>query len=160
MSDSAQPHRSRLGAPPSIRSLLLATTVLLSGCGMPAGVDPDACGDNVRVSVSAGLTPTVSWASGCTIGTLYIDSAPAGPSGQRGEAHFVWFLNSPLSDKGARTNLISGPVSYSSRPAGVTVEVEPRPLVSGIRYRVTLVSYPLLYPTDGHLEINSLDFIP
>ena len=157
ISSSARAVGSRLRLALFIGISLLITTILVSTCGTPAGIDPDACGDNVQISVSAGPTPDVSWIPHCTIGQLTIDSAPEIPETR--EAHFVWFLNSPLNDKGARTNRISSPARYSSRPPGVTVEIEPRPLVPSIHYRVTLVSYPIRYPADGHLEINRLDFI-
>lgn len=132
---------------------LLGTILFLSACISPAGHEP-ACGDNFQLSVSSGLTPEVSWTPNCTIYQLTIDSAPPPPPS--GPAHFVWFLDSSLNDLGLPTNRISSPVNYSSRPSGVVVRTEPRPLVHGVHYRLTLV----VYSNDGLFETHQLDFDP
>lgn len=131
----------------------MGTILFVLACGTPAGVDPDSCDGNVQLSVSAGLTPEVSWTPDCTVGQLVIDSAPPPPPSR--EAHFVWFLDSSLKN-GLPANRISGPVNYSSRPSGVVVRVEPRPLVPGVHYQVTLV----VYGNEGVSGVHSLDFDP
>ena len=135
-------------------TLLSAATILLSACGTPAGINPDACADNVRVSVSAGLTPEVSWVPRCMAAQLTIDSAP--PALPSSLAHFVWFLDSSPDNLGMPVNRLSTPVNYSTRPPGVVVQTEPRTLVHGIHYRVTITAYK----PEGGISINSLDFDP
>ena len=135
-------------------TLLSAATILLSACGTPAGINPDACGDNVRVSVSAGPMPEVSWIPRCTAAQLVIDSAPPPPPSRL--AHFVWFLDSSPDNLGMPVNRLSTPVNYSTRPSGVVVQVEPRPLVHGVHYRVTITAYK----HEGGISINSFDFDP
>lgn len=85
-----------------VGTMVAGAIISLSACGTPAGVDPDACGDNVQLRVSAGLTPEVSWTPNCTAHQLVIDSAPAPPPSSL--AHFVWFLDSSPGDLGLPAN--------------------------------------------------------
>ena len=132
----------------------LSTMASLIACGTPAGINPHACDDDVLLRVSAGLMPEVSWSPACTAAQLVIDSAPPDPPSSR--AHFVWFLDSSPDDQGVPMNRLRTPVNYSTRPAGVVVQVEPRRLVPGVHYRVTITAYK----PEGGLSINSHDFVP
>lgn len=96
---------------------LLASSVL--GCDDPS--DPPKCsaGAVAPITVSAGTTPTISWAADCPAIVLAVYDPASGLP--------LWELHTGLSQ-------ISKPVTYGSPPPGVTEAHDAEALQTGITY--------------------------
>ena len=101
---------------------VLALTVGL-GCGDDDGTGPASdrnCTDDVVISVSAGLTPTFTWAPACRVAFFLVEA----------DASDVWFIE-PTGAQG-----IAPGVTYGVVPAGARQEEPAIPLEAGVTYEV------------------------
>ena len=112
--------------PRAVRTALFATAVLAAGCGDDDAAGPDGlapCTGTVTVSVSAGTTPTFSWAPACAAYGLIVEEG----------ASDRWFLRAT----GAAG--IAPGVRYGTVPAGASEDGEAAvPLVAGRTYDVSV----------------------
>jgi hypothetical protein len=93
------------------------------GCGDDDGTGPDAnrnCTGDVTISVSAGLTPTFTWAPACRVAFFLVEA----------DASDVWFIE-PTGEQG-----IASGVTYGVVPAGARQEEPAIALESGVTYDV------------------------
>ena len=89
------------------------------------GVTAPPCGTVVTVTVSKGLYPTFSWASGCQIEQLTVARPASGA--------IVWSAVSP------NRNSIAPPVQYAATPPGAAMTANRLEfLVAGTTYEVEL----------------------
>ena len=94
-------------------------------CSGDLGLAP--CTGEVAVSVSSGVTPTISWSPACGAMGMQVLSAAQGGAA-------IWYI--ATSDG---TNRMGSPVTYGRTPANATVLVAPQRLVVGQSYLAVIL---------------------
>lgn len=86
----------------------LAGTVLMFAAALSCSSDPDdgRCQEQLTFSITAGITPTFSWAPECGVAQLRVTR-------DEDDAEIWAFV--------ASSNSVTGPVTYGQAPAGTTV---------------------------------------
>jgi hypothetical protein len=112
---------------PGRRSLVVAALLLSCSGGMQEVPLEDCPGDQVDVTVSAGLSPTISWTPACGIGSLDLFPTAGGSS--------LWVLYT--GDQALQNPCHSG-IRYGQAPAGALEVTGPVPLTAGTQYTVAL----------------------
>ena len=97
---------------------------------------PMGCGDSnvtvdVSTSLSAAQTPRFDWSPRCGVTNLTVTLLPSPPGN---DPVVVWNISAPESSK------MGPPVSYGVIPRGATAQSAAQPLVSGVRYRVNILT--------------------
>jgi hypothetical protein len=108
----------------SVVRVLAGSFALLAGCGGDGGTGVDVadpCTGDVTVSVSAGTTPTFTWAPACLVLALLVEQ----------EASDMWFLE-------ATGEGIASGVRYGTVPSGASGDGPAVALVQGTTYEVIL----------------------
>jgi hypothetical protein len=100
---------------------LVATTSCLDGSA-PA----PACSDDVQISVGTGLTPQISWRPACLAAAVEVEALDG--------SGFTWIVNMRDLRRG-----ILPPVVYGTMPPEAEGS-DPRPLVTGGSYRVSVLA--------------------
>ncbi len=112
---------------------ILAVAVLLASCsnGMQDVPLEDCPGDQVSVTVSGGLSPTISWTPSCGMSSLDVFPSAGGSS--------LWVLYS-----GARSpeNPFRSGIRYGHAPASALEVTGPVPLAVGTEYTVAVYRSP------------------
>lgn len=96
-------------------------------CGDSPVTEPDVlavCATTVRVTATAGTTPTFDWSPRCRVGGVLIEPIERG-IGDR------WSIRSD-------SNTIAPPLPYGVEPAGARTVAPPQPLEAGKDYRIVL----------------------
>ena len=107
----------------------LALMALLPSCsnGIQDAPFEECPGDEVSVTVSVGLSPTISWAPGCGMSSLDVFPSAGGSS--------LWVL---YSGGQAVENPLHSGIRYGGAPAGALDVTGPMRLTVGTEYTVIL----------------------
>ena len=104
----------------------------LTRCTNSTGPKLSPCSGTVTVTVTASLSPTVSWTPNCLIDQLVIEeSLPPSVGG----LHSVWVITARTPGRGA-----AAPVRYGRVPASMEELVAAEPLVMGRSYRIRVAA--------------------
>ena len=111
------------------RNLFLVGVATLACAGTsPVGTKgPQGCLQNVQVVVSNDATPVFSWAPGCGMSSLSVETVP---SSVGGPVQTVWGFSVP------ENNPVGPAIRYGQAPRGATLWSAPQPLVTGTRYHI------------------------
>jgi hypothetical protein len=112
--------------------LARTTALLLTTLSCSRTTAPEGCAQNVQVAVSTGAGPIFSWSPACGISSLAVVTVPAAP-GVSGSGESMWAFSVP------EQRPIGPAVLYGTAPADATVSTQPRALVVGTTYRVSVM---------------------
>ena len=102
--------------------LAVGMATLVSGCSDSNGPPGAQCSAPVSFSVSAGLTPTISWTPRCRLAGLFVEAVESGGD--------VWAIEADGSEG------ISSGIVYGTVPTGAAEDAPAEPLATGASYRV------------------------
>jgi hypothetical protein len=111
------------------RLIASAGITIIVGChgfgDLPSSTSKIGCRDNVTVTVSSGITPTIDWTPSCPVNRVTVDVVNGAP----GSIATVWDISSS-------SGVFGPPLTYGVAPAEADGQDAPVALVPGRTYQV------------------------